>query len=237
MGIVKKSVEDEFYYIVDGVISNPHTLPVGLRVLVFPISMIRLPNNAILEFEHGEGPYESIKQLKKHSELYRALLLTDPKRAIKIFEDRFVERVERSIMYAPKGNKDFEKQIYKILLHTYKGIVSKKDVSGVHYYNADYVKVIERLGFDGQSGVQIAMIEVRKSKSNKWVTKRQPTTFFPLNWSMTRVIAECEHAFLNRVKTSETKYKGITKSGVLVTFIFDYAGNLKTVYPICEELE
>ncbi|GAB3048968.1 EndoU domain-containing protein [Spirosoma pulveris] len=229
-------MEDElFYYIVDNLITQPHSLPAGMRILAIPMRGIRLPDRGILQFEEGEGPYESIKQLKENSEMYRALLISDPKRAIKIFEPRFMAPATNAGFYAFKGNNEYEKQLSKLFYHASIGTISKQGVSGIHYLNPNVVRITRLLGFD-KNGIQIAMIEVRKTVSEPWVAKKQFTTLFPPHWSLTYMIAACEFAFENRVYVSDTMAKGFTKKGIAIAFVFDSSGLLRTAYPICDEL-
>lgn len=106
----------------------------------------------------------------------------------------------------------------------------------MHYLNPETVRITQLLGFD-KNGIQIVMIEVRKTVSQPWVAKKQFTTLFPVYWPLTYIISACEYAFSDRVRVSATMAKEFTKEGIGVVFIFDSSGDLKTAYPLCDELD
>ncbi|OBP32431.1 EndoU domain-containing protein [Pasteurella multocida] len=71
--------------------------------------------------------------------------------------------------------------------------------------------------------------EVLEKKGNKGVS-----TMFPRTWTEDRLKVELEHALRNgnKVEGFERKWKGTTKSGVEIEWIFDKSGNISTIYPI-----
>ena len=179
---------DYYYFIVDEVGSSDKAdLRTGIRVFMMPepmafppVSHPSIPRLAAY-LDDGEGPYESIRQLKENSELFQALQKADPKRAAAIFEKRFLIGLDpgKYALYESTVDDEFHKLIYPLLLHTVLGSIRKNDVSGVHYFDPERIRVERLVSFDEQTKVWQAHIKVYNPNRDKWIPKRDPATFFP----------------------------------------------------------
>jgi hypothetical protein len=214
-----------FFYIIKDE-SADHDLPSGPRIL---------KSAAFIPFidENVEGPFNSIKELKLNSEIYKLLLQNNPKRAIKIFEEKYIHEFAEIVFYPENRNPNYADQIYSIMEHSKNGKVASKNVSGIHLYEDKKHRILEIINPKNDLGVWEAKIEVL-NRNNKWIPKEKPTTFFPESWTLQQLIVECEKAYNEKVKLSECVYMGYTKSGIPVKFIFDSNFDLKTIYPIYE---
>lgn len=224
-----------YYYIIDDVASsNFSDLPRGPRIFMMPEDKVFPGQGRVMQYEAGDGPYETINQLKTNSEIFQNLILNNPRRVSKILEDNNIIKPDGLITYVRNGNEEFEKEIYNIIKHS-RGLNVSKGVSGVHHFDPRFVRVVELLRHDEVTGIWEAYIEVYNSNTDKWIAKQQTTTFFPTQWSLTRILKECEFAYGNRKKLSETKYIGVNETGLKIVFIYDRCHNLGTVYPIFDE--
>jgi len=214
---------DVYYYIISNLPAEQQDLKDGARIIeTYDIIFKPLPKS-------GEGPYESLKELITSSKIYSALLVNDPKRARKIIEDRFIVKKAKPIFYPDDGS-EYSKFIYKIMQHSMSGRLDRKVVLGIHLFDPNKIKIIEVTKTKNNHGIWEAYIEVYNPNSGRWIKKGKPTTFFPVEWNLQRLIFECRKAFDEKVKISGKKYVGNTLSGIPVTFIFE-DGELKSVYP------
>lgn len=211
------------WYYIDEDIDGGDDLPVGTRVLV-------LPKGLPLGEKSAEGPFNSIGEVKS-SKMFRQLLKENPKRAVKIFEKRYLHtEIAHLSFYVGGIDSNYEKCIPILLKHSILG-ETKKQVSGIHLQTTfnTHVRILKESNPD-QNGVWKADIEVFNQNSDTWI-KKSETTFFPKEWTSTRLISECWYAYNNRRKITDTKFESVTASGVPIVFIYDKDQNLKTVYP------
>lgn len=230
------SKESLYYFISDSIDSTPVDLPVGPRILVLAESMVfNVPGYVFCPLEDTEGPYESVRQLKENSEMFKRLISTSPKRAQKIFEDRYLISMgwEECAALPITIDDEFHNIIFKILHHTLVGSFKNKDVSGIHYYDEAWVRSREIISIDNR-GVFEAFVDVYNHYTNQWIQKQALTSFFPKSLSFTGIAMECEYAYKRRIRLSETKFVGISESGIMIVFFFRN-NQLQTVYPVCEE--
>jgi ATP-dependent Clp protease ATP-binding subunit ClpA len=94
--------------------------------------------------DNFEGPFDTTKDIRKTSNIYKELLKSNPKRAEKIFEDKFIVRVENIIVFPDLKDDIFMNYIYKIMQHSLNGKMKSNDVTGIHLLT-DKVKIIEIL--------------------------------------------------------------------------------------------
>ncbi|WP_372937774.1 EndoU domain-containing protein, partial [Seonamhaeicola sp.] len=121
------------------------------------------------------------------------------------------------------------------LHHTIVGKISRKKVSGVHFYNPENVKINKVIQTNNQ-GVYSAIIEKLHPVTKQWVKKDEVTNFFPKNWSINKLFHECSYAYFNRKHVSGKIYKSSTPSGIQVKFIINNKGKILTFYPIIKAL-
>lgn len=215
---------DKWYYIIDKSGSEIKDLEPGPRIFETPDNIIKHPKGV------GEGPYNSIKELKQQSEIFKKLEIQNPKRARKIQEERFIIQVARRV-YVPKDGSEYTRLIYSLMQHSRNGTVNSKGVLGVHIFNEDRVRIILQTLPINKYGVWEAFVMVYNPRSKKWVTKSRASTFFPKSWDLQTLVDECRTAYDNRRQISELKSVGVTYSGIPVAFIIEN-GKLKSVYPL-----
>ena len=83
-----------FYYIIDDVASAGNELPTGLRIFKINYEYTSL----IFQFKTGDGPYKTIKELRKTSIRFKNLLRDNPLRAQNIYDKRFLIDVADKIL-------------------------------------------------------------------------------------------------------------------------------------------
>lgn len=187
-----------------------------------------------MTLDYGEGPFSSLKNLRKNSVVFQDLRITNPKRAEKIGLDTFIVRPD-TIPRFPKGHDaDYEKLIYRILQHSSNGTFTSSSVKGIHLFDANRVRITQLVQPQNSLGVFSARIEVLNRNNGRWITKQRETTFFPPGWNLQTLVCECYDAFRNRTRTSSTEFNGRTTSGIQVVFCYTEDGAFTTVYPIYE---
>lgn len=215
----------KIYYIIKYLPSKIKDLPDGPRVIEQSVS------NISFSHEVGEGPFNNLNEVK-NSAIYKDLTVKNPKRAIRIIVDKYIVKAKNIIIY-PDNKSMYSRQIYKLMEHSQNGQISKKDISGIHLYNPQKIQIIKITKPKNSYGIWEAIIKVYNPNSNRWVRKVKPTTFFPDNWDLQKLVFECENAFNNKTSISDKKYHGITKSGIPVVMVLE-DDNLKSIYPLYE---
>ena len=216
----------DYFFIINSVVSDPQDIPEGARIFKMRVE------NLYFKFPEADGPYESLNELKRDSLIYKELKISNPKRAKLIIQEKLIRCLEQGIIW-PDNNSEYQQNIYKILQHSTNGIVNRRGVLGIHFFDPKKIRIIELINPENEFGIFEAKIEVYNINSGKWIKKSQASTFFPKEWSLQRLINECYPAFMNKMKLTETKFVGKTYSGISVVFI--YSGKvLKSIYPRCD---
>lgn len=189
--------------------------------------------NLILKFEEEyiEGPFLSVKELKKSSIIFKNLIISNPKRAERIQKAYNIQTFKGGLLTKPGVT--YSKDFFDSVGHTTHGKVKKSNVFGVHYFDSSRVKIIKGHRLDVVTGVWSAEVEVLNVNNQKWVKKEGITTFFPRSWHPSKILYET-HMALNskvRVKNTNHKYESTTPSGVKVEIII-LDNQIKTIYPI-----
>ncbi|MBV5312082.1 MAG: EndoU domain-containing protein [Prolixibacteraceae bacterium] len=192
------------------------TLPVGFE----------LTNN-----NEGEGPFDSIFDLKKRSIIFTTVSLQ--KHRDRILKNKNISEIFDLIV--TESGTTCEKTFIDSLHHTMVGKISKQKVTGLHFFDPAKVQIIERININYDTGVYSARVKKLDENTGLWIEKDGITTFFPDNWSVNRLFHECLFAYNNRKHTSGKIYKSKTKSGVTVKFAINEQGKILTVYPILDE--
>ena len=83
-----------------------------------------------------------------------------------------------------------------------------------------------------EKGVWSALIE-KLNNDGKWIRKNSPSTFFPKEWTIGRLLEEIIETDNNKTKKENTEniYESYTKSGIKVEIII-VNGKTKTIYPV-----
>ncbi|CAN1484703.1 Bacterial EndoU nuclease [Flavobacteriaceae bacterium] len=216
---------DYCYYILPDAISTAKgDLTVGERIFAVPTT------HPIIEFAYGEGPYFNLKMLEQQSEIFAKLKKSNPKRAHNIVQEKYISKIENYLLIPKDTNLD--PKIIEIWQHVVRGDEKSNGVSGVHFYDKKFIKIIEVLD-KNNNGVLLARIEARFDENENWIARNDPTTLFPISWSIQQLSIELDFALKNRIKEegSLNRYRGKTYSGIETIFII-VAEKVKTAYPI-----
>ena len=212
----------KYYYIVNNVGSKINDLPAGPRIFHMQF---------VVEFKEGDGPFNSIKELRKNSTLFKKLQRENPQRAQKIYEKRFIIKAIDFVLASDSIENDLNGYTYKILDHILSGDIKNKKGHGVHYFNPIHHKILELTKAKNSRGVWEAKIAFLNNKTQKWVEKEAASTFFPTEWNKTELLHKIHSAFNNKEKITETKFIGETNCGIRVVFIFREE-KLLSIYPL-----
>jgi len=216
----------KYYIHKNSFINNKQGLKPGVRIE-------KIPSIYTIDFKEREGPFNDLPSLKKKSTIYRNILLRNPKRAQQICLEKNIS-VIKDFIFTKEGfsvNKDF----ISVFEHCIKGHIKNGKVYGVHYYDSEKVKVLKIIEQNESNGIWKAEIEFYDKKSNSWIKKDNPTTFFPQNWSMHQLFHECVYAVNNKQKKVDSKnvFVSKTEAGINVEIIC-INGEMKSIYPLLE---
>ena len=213
----------KYYYILNNIGEEQNDLKPGVRILEKSNPYFKHPKDV------GEGAFNSLKELRAKSEILRKLEKDNPKRARRIFEDRFIIKAASQV-FVPLDGSEYTKLIYPLMQHSSGGKVKGREVLGVHLFHPNRVKIVKKISHTNKLGIWQAYIMVYNRNSKKWIPKSRPSTFFPVNWTLQELVDECRMAYNNRKVLSDVKHIGATRKGIPVIFIIKN-GKLKSVYP------
>jgi len=174
-----------------------------------------------------EGPFISLKELKRESKIYSTIENVKTKQSIlnpiniKEFENITLLPFEHS----------YEPNFIQLFLHVWIGRIHKTGVSGIHFYTPENTKLIEILEKDEQSGIYSAMISHFDKEKNKWLKKSSPTHFFPDNWTLQKLFKELDNAYMNKTHFDGSIYFGYTSEKIKVKIIIK-GNNALTMFPV-----
>jgi len=216
------------FYIGDNITTtNPEDLQRGVRIVCIKAEYI------LIKFERLDGPYDSIKQLKKESSIFKKLAKTNPSRVQKILEKKNIFNATKFIL--TEKNKSSKIDFIKTIQHSIKGEVRSKTIFGIHFFDNDKMKIKKMIEDCDNNGIWKALVEVYDMEQNKWFEKE--STFFPRNWSLTQLFYECDFAYQNKEKCNEKQfiYSAKTLSGIPVELVVKN-NELKSIYPIMTKI-
>ena len=114
------------------------------------------------------------------------------------------------------------------LEHVFKGTNGR----GFHYEGLSDAtgKIIEITKFPDANGVYEATVEIGGK------LKKQPSTFFPKDWSPEQILDAVEEAYGKRVLDSGNVYKGVTSSGITIEMYIDMNNNkINSFFPVMSD--
>lgn len=213
-----------FFIIPDIFSSEKGDLNAGERIVKFPLNW-----SFTMKPSGSEGPFFNLKDLLEQSILYKNLKKTNPKRAQKIIQKEYIITAKDFSLI--NQNLSLEEDFIYSINHSVKGEIQNKKLKGVHYYDENKIKIIEELKIN-EKGVWSALIE-KLNNDGKWIRKHSPSTFFPKEWTIGRLLEEIIETDNNKTKKENTEniYESYTKSGIKVEIII-VNGKTKTIYPV-----
>ena len=121
--------------------------------------------------------------------------------------------------------------------HIFHGEINKSGKAvGFHHEGAighiNKARIVQITASPNSRGIYRAKVEIFNSKTNTWVAKNAPSTFFPKAWSKLRVVNEVKEAYCNGTVSPNGKFSGISNSGVKIEGWVTPTGNINTAYPI-----
>ncbi|NQU52905.1 MAG: EndoU domain-containing protein [Bacteroidetes bacterium] len=182
-----------------------------------------------MEFKDLEGPFNSIMDLKKGSNIFKDLAKSDQKNTKWILKESNIINCSKLIF--TKGNKVVSRDFIKLMEHSMRGTIRSKEILGIHYFDKDKMEILNLTDSEDENQVWKAKVKVFDLESNESYIKE--STFFPKSWSLTKLFHECDYAYLNKVKIEEKKYiyESTTPSGVPVEIVIKNE-IVKSIYPI-----
>ena len=220
-------MEFKYYIHKDAFINDKQGLKPGVRIE-------KIPAIYTITFNDGEGPFNDLPTLKRKSTIFRNILLRNPKRAQQICLEKNISIIKDFIF--TKEHFSVDMNFVNVFEHCIKGQVVNGKVSGVHYYNSDRVKILKVIQQNKSTGVWEAEIEFFDKKTNMWIKKDNPTTFFPQNWTMHQLFHECVYAVNNKQKKADSNnvFTSQTETGIKVEII-SINDEMKSIYPLLNQ--
>jgi hypothetical protein len=215
------------YYIVDNVVAEKNDLPKGKRIFCINYGQ----GSLIAKFDEGDGPYQNVKELRKNSSpRFKELQKEDPQRAQKIFNKSFLIIVADKVFYPDQVGEELDGNLYSVLHHSTSGSFTKKNISGIHFFNPRFHRIIEITKKKNSKGIWEAKIEGKRPATGDWITKDRPSTFFPTDWTKELLLLKIHEAFMNKKAMTDLKYVGQTNCGIDIVFIIE-ENKVVSVYP------
>ena len=204
---------------------------IGIRIFAIPNDFANPTENYFLEIKEGDGPYQSIRNLRRNSPIFKRLSSKSSKLANKILDKKNISFI-KDLVLTPQ-ERTYTKDFIKLIDHTLRGHIKDKKVFGVHYFEETKMKLKELIKSENEKGVWKAKIVFFDKSNNTWIEKT--STFFPKNWSIHQLFHECDYAFTNKIKdkSSDSKFTSKTYSGINVEIII-INDNVKSIYPLYE---
>ncbi len=119
-----------------------------------------------------------------------------------------------------------------VFAHITIGKISNSKVKGVHFYNPNTVRIIEKKYIDSKTGCYSVRIEKLNEQTGQWIEKETESTFFPDDWDLNKLFHEYNCAFSNKCLTSGNVYHSMTSNNIKVEFIINQDDKILTCYPI-----
>lgn len=195
------------------------------------ISVFYIESAIVLAIKECDGPFDSINELKKGSAIFKKLSQNNFKRSQQVLLDKNVNKVVDLIVV--KKNEFFAFDFLKLLNHSTVGTIKSKKLNGIHYFDSKRMEFISLKTID-KNLVRSGVVRVFDYRKQEWFEKE--STFFPLEWDVTRLFYECKFAFDHYEKDigKQFVYNSVTKSGIPVEIII--VNNIvKSMYPIVVE--
>lgn len=221
-------IEYHYYFFDENMHSlDPQDLGTGPRI--FKIK----PNRPFPRAANSDGPYNSVRALKRYSPRFKRYNTVNHKRAQKICQDRWISELNDQGIVTPSG-KGYPIEFMKSVQHATVGSIKKGVLTGVHFYDPKRVKILEVLD-KNDFGVFEARFQFFNQKTEEWIEKPGTSTFFPQNWSLTKLFHEIAYAYFDfakeKIAGSDKLFRSQTKSGIEIRIVQD-GEKVKSIYPI-----
>ncbi len=169
----------------------------------------------LINQKEGEGPFESIIDLRRRSIIFSNIKLD--KHRGRITANKNIKEIKEMIKVP--SHEIFELTFVKAFHHINVGKIHKKEVKGVHFFNPDRIKILEILNINEETGVYSARISKWNHNNNEWIEKKESTNFFPDNWDLQKLFSELNYAYKNKVFHQGNIYLSKTTNNIKVKLI------------------
>lgn len=183
----------------------------------------------LINSEEGEGPFDSIIDLKKRSVILSKIKLQ--KHRERVLANKNIKEIKEFIKVP--FEKSYELTFIKAFHHINVGKIFKKDVKGVHFFNPDRIKILEILDIDEVTGVYCARISKYDINSDQWIEKKEQTHFFPDDWTLEKLFSELNYAYENKIYQDGSIYLSETRDHIKVKLIIKES-EILTIYPLLD---
>ncbi|WP_347173578.1 EndoU domain-containing protein [Polaribacter uvawellassae] len=221
-------MEQDFkYYILKNPVDNKSLQASELPVVIKISKALFGMDINLNDKNEAEGPFVSKFELRRQSTIFSSIRLQ--KHKDRVLKNKHIKEIKDYVL-TTKGN-SYEKTFVGALHHTIVGKITRKKVSGVHFYNPDSIKVLKVIQTN-DLGVYSAVIEKLHPNTKQWIIKEEITNFFPDNWTINQLFHECASAYSIKKNESGNVYLSETPSGIKIKFIINEDGKIITFYPI-----
>jgi len=217
-------MEYVYYVLENGSSTDKQKLKTGTHIL-------RVPSQFDFKLTDGNGPYKSLRAIKKYSPIYDSLKKSNLKRAQQIVLEKNIFTASKAVL-VPSGT-EFKEESIDAVIHSTIGRIKNGNLTGIHFYDPDRVRLLEILETNLITNVFRARFEFYDLKKSKWIEKRSSSTFFPKHWNLSTLLMECKFA-LDQLKTenfNDGKFKAKTSNNIEIEIVIK-GGKLRSLYPL-----
>lgn len=118
------------------------------------------------------------------------------------------------------NSQNFSVQLPHLLKHIVEGEIRAGQCIGIHFFQEEKHRIAMITQEANTQGIWEAKIYVRHPKTNHWVAKKKPSTFFPTFWTQSVLIEKLSEAFHNKINTIGYKQIGETQCGISIVFLY-----------------
>ncbi|MEI3791554.1 MULTISPECIES: EndoU domain-containing protein [unclassified Chryseobacterium] len=183
----------------------------------------------LTDSDEGEGPFDSVIDLKKRSIIFSKIKLQKHKE--RVLANKNIKEIANFIKIP--FEKSYELTFIKAFHHINVGKIHKKEVKGVHFFNPERIKILEILDKNEITGVYCARISKYDNNSDQWVEKSEPTHFFPDDWTLEKLFSELNYAYENKIHQDGNIYLSETRDHIKVKLIIKES-EIITIYPLLD---
>jgi hypothetical protein len=220
--------EDFYYFIHKNLVTAGSKFPDKLPK-ISKVKRSKWPINAFFsDRNEAEGPFESLQILKENSFILAKIKIQ--KHRQRILKSNNITVVENFIYTDENDSYSFD--YMSAFAHITIGKISNSNVKGIHFYNPNTVRIIEKRYIDSRTGCYSARIKKLNEQTGQWIEKESLSTFFSDNWDIDRLFYEFNYAFSNKYLSIGNAYHSMTSNNIKVEFIINQDDKILTCYPI-----
>jgi hypothetical protein len=225
-------MEEGYFYFI-----HKNSITAGSKYLdklpkISKVKRSKWPLNAYLsDRNEGEGPFESLQALKRKSFILTEINLQ--KHRQRILKSRNIIVTEGFINTTE--DESFSIDYMSAFAHITIGKISNSKVKGVHFYNPNTVRLLEKKYIDSRTNCYSARIEKLNEHTEQWIEKETESTFFPDDWDLNKLFHDFNKACSKKQIISGNVYHSMTSNNINVEFIINQDEKILTCYPIIEK--